>query len=115
MKKKLVLIIGVIVVFAIVGIIIFSTYRSSESYKMTGTVLEITNGTMIVKPLEGEDELSSSDRFAILIEHMNSSPDSKVGDIIEATYNGNIDATYPARLSGITYISVVASALNETQ
>ena len=76
MKRKLALVIGVIVVFTIAGIMIFSAYRSSESYrkkkaaetyKMTGTVLEITNGTMIVEPLEGEDELSSSDKFVISV------------------------------------------------
>ena len=106
MKKRFALGIGVIVALAIAGIIIFSAYRSSESYrkkkaaetyKMTGTVLEITNGTMVVEPLEGEDELSSSDKFVVSMEHMNASPEPKVGDIIEVTYNGDIEESYPAR------------------
>ena len=50
MKRKLALVIGVIVVFTIAGIMIFSAYRSSESYrkkkasetyKIAATVLEL--------------------------------------------------------------------------
>ena len=124
MKKRFALGIGVIVALAIAGIMIFSAYRSSESYrkkkaaetyKMTGTVLEITNGTMVVEPLEGEDELSSSDKFVVSMEHMNASPEPKVGDIIEVTYNGDIEESYPARLGGVTYISVVDSASDDKQ
>ena len=124
MKKRFALGIGVIVALAIAGIMIFSAYRSSESYrkkkaaetyKMTGTVLEITNGTMVVEPLEGEDELSSSDKFVVSMEHMNASPEPKVGDIIEVTYNGDIEESYPARLGVVTYISVVESASDDKQ
>ena len=124
MKRKLALVIGVIVVFTISGIMLCSAYRSSESYrkkkaaetyKMTGTVLEITNGTMIVEPLEGEDELSSSDKFVISVEHMNASPEPEVGDIIEVTYNDDIEETYPARLGGVIYISVVDSVSDDKQ
>ena len=124
MKKRFALGIGVIVALAIAGIMIFSAYRSSESYrkkkaaetyKMTGTVLEITNGTMVVEPLEGEDELSSSDKFVVSMEHMNASSEPKVGDIIEVTYNGDIEESYPARLGGVTYISVVDSASDDKQ
>ena len=124
MKRKLALVIGVIVVFTIAGIMLCSAYRSSESYrkkkaaetyKMTGTVLEITNGTMIVEPLEGEDELSSSDKFVISVEHMNASPEPEVGDIIEVTYNDDIEETYPARLGGVTDISVVDSIADDKQ
>lgn len=124
MKKKFALVIGIIVVFAIAGIMIFSAYRSSESYrkkkaaetyKMTGTVLEITNGTMVVEPLEGEDELGSSDKFVVSMEHMNASPKPEVGDIIEVTYNGDIEESYPARLGVVTYISVVDSASDDKQ
>lgn len=124
MKRKLALVIGVIVVFTIAGIMLCSAYRSSESYrkkkaaetyKMTGTVLEITNGTMIVEPLEGEDELSSSDKFVISVEHMNASPEPEVGDIIEVTYNDDIEETYPARLCGVIYISVVDSVSDDKQ
>ena len=118
MKKRFALGIGVIVALAIAGIMIFSAYRSSESYrkkkaaetyKMTGTVMEIINGTMIVEPIEGEDELSSSDKFVISMEYMNASTEPEVGEIIEVTYKGDIEETYPARLGGVTDISVVDS------
>lgn len=124
MKRKLALVIGVIVVFAIAGIMISSTYRSSESYrkkkaaetyKMIGTVMEIINGTMIVEPIEGEDELSSSDKFVISMEYMNASTEPEVGEIIEVTYKGDIEETYPARLGGVTDISVVDSIADDKQ
>ena len=124
MKRKFAFVIGVVVVFAIAGIMVFSAYRSSESYRkkkaaetyiMTGTVLEISNGTMIVEPLEGEDELSSADKFVVSMEHMSASQEPEVGDIIEVTYNGDIEETYPARLGGVTYISVVDSASDDKQ
>lgn len=87
MKRKLSLVIGVIVVFVIAGIMIFSAYKSSElyrkkkaaeTYKITGTVLEVTNGKMLVESLEGEDEFSSSDKFVISMEHMNTSPEDEM-------------------------------------
>lgn len=121
-KKKTAVILGVIVVLAIIGGIGVSAYRSSESfrkkqaaetYKMTGTVLEISNGTMIVKPIEGEDELNASDKFAVPMEHMNASQEPEVGDIIEVIYNGDIEELYPAMLGGVTQISVVNSALGD--
>ena len=124
MKRKFAFVMGVVVVFAIAGIMVFSAYRSSESYRkkkaaetyiMTGTVLEISNGTMIVEPLEGEDEFSSSDKFVVSMEHMSASQEPEVGDIIEVTYNGDIEETYPARLGGLTYISVVDSASDDKQ
>ena len=124
MKRKFAFVIGVVVVFAIAGIMVFSAYRSSESYRkkkaaetyiITGTVLEISNGTMIVEPLEGEDELSSSDKFVVSMVHMSASPEPEVGDIIEVTYNGDIVETYPARLGGVTYISVVDSVSDDRQ
>ena len=124
MKRKFAFVMGVVVVFAIAGIMVFSAYRSSESYRkkkaaetyiMTGTVLEISNGTMIVEPLEGEDEFSSSDKFVVSMEHMSASQEPEVGDIIEVTYNGDIEETYPARLGGVTYISVVDSASDDKQ
>ena len=122
MKRKLALVIGVIVVFAIAGIMISSrsseSYRkkkAAETYKMTGTVMEIINGTMIVEPIEGEDELSSSDKFVISMEYMNASTEPKVGEIIEVTYKGDIEETYPARLGGVTDISVVDSIADDKQ
>ena len=82
---------------------------------MKGTVLDISNGTVIAEPFVGEDELNSSDKFVISMEKMNSSPEPQVGDIIEVKYNGDIEETYPARLGGVISVSVVESGLDVDQ
>ena len=124
MKRNIVFVIGVIAILAIAVIMIFSAYRSSESYRkknasetytMKGTVLDISNGTVIAEPFVGEDELNSSDKFVISMENMNSSPEPQVGDVIEVKYNGDIEETYPARLGGVISVSVVESGLDVDQ
>ena len=137
MKRKIAFVISVIAILAIAVIMIFSAYRSSESYRkknasetytmadtekntsethtMKGTVLDISNGTVIAEPFVGEDELNSSDKFVISMEKMNSSPEPQVGDIIEVKYNGDIEETYPARLGGVISVSVVESGLDVDQ
>ena len=75
----------------------------------------IINGTMIVEPFKGEDELSFSDKFVISMKHMNALPEPEVGEIIEVTYNGDIEETYPASLGGVIKISVVNSASDDKQ
>lgn len=82
---------------------------------MTGTVLEIRNSTLIVEPLEGEDELSSSDMFEVSMENISPISEPKVGDIVEVTYNGNIIEIYPAVLDGVTSIRVVNSVSDDTK
>ena len=84
---------------------------ASEKNDMKGTVMEIADGTMLIEPLEGSWELNSCDRFAIPIEHMNSSHEPEVGDIIEITCDGGIEETYPARLGGITHIELIGAAV----
>lgn len=124
MKKKIAIAISAIIVLAIAGMIAFAAYRSSEgyrqkeaseTYKMTGTVLEIRDGTMIVEPIEGEDELSSSDMFDVSTENMSFSSEPQVGDIVEVTYNGDIEEIYPAVLGGVTSIRIVSSASDDTK
>ena len=62
---------------------------------------------MLVTPVEGSAELNSSDSFCVSIEHMSASLDPEVGDIVEITYNGGIQETYPASLEDVISIVVV--------
>lgn len=86
---------------------LFYTGTANKSNVMQATVMEIENGTMLVKPVEGAWELNSADLFRIPIKNMEASPEPRVGDMIEVEYNGGILETYPASFENIFYISVV--------
>ena len=70
-------------------------------------VLEIDNGYILVKPLEGTREAASSDRIEFPMMNMEPSPEPQIGDIIEITHAGDIQETYPARLVSVYHISVI--------
>ena len=70
-------------------------------------VLEIGNGYILVKPLDGTREAASSDRIEVPMVNMEPSPEPQIGDIIEITHAGDIQETYPARLVSVYHISVI--------
>ena len=70
-------------------------------------VLEVYDGTALVEPLEGEQELSSSDKFHISLGHLQDLPEIQVGDVVEITYDGLIQETYPCRITGTLRIKVL--------
>ena len=84
--------------------------KKTEEFTFRATVTEIQNGSMLVTPTEGSDELRSSDSFLVKIENMPSSPEPEVGDIVEITYDGGIQETYPAGLNHVFSIVVVEKA-----
>ncbi|MGG7177387.1 hypothetical protein ACQPU1_07350 [Clostridium paraputrificum] len=67
-------------------------------------VLEVQENYLLVEPIEGEDELKSSDRIKVTKDIVSKAgvPDVKVGDEIRIVYNGEIMESYPARL-GVVY------------
>ena len=75
--------------------------KKTEEFTFQATITEIQNGSMLVTPTEGSDELRSSDSFLVKIENMPSSPEPEVGDIVEITYDGGIQETYPAGLDHV--------------
>lgn len=81
---------------------------------LRGTVIEIENGSMLVRPVDGSWEMTSSDVFRIPlelpIENMSSSPEPEVGDGIEVTYSGRVEELYPALLAGITSVTIIKNA-----
>lgn len=90
-----------------IGILIDGEWKEySADHILQGIILEIADGSMIVEPIEGAWERSSSDRFIVPIEHMTASPEPQVGDVIEITYDGRIEELYPARLPNIQRIDV---------
>ena len=71
-------------------------------------ILEILEGYYLVEPVEGSPEPRSADQIEVSIEHLDSSLEPEVGDIIEIIHSGEIEESYPARLQAVYSIRVVA-------
>ncbi|RKI94358.1 hypothetical protein D7V94_01135 [Parablautia intestinalis] len=68
------------------------------------TVIEITDSSILVKPVDGSLELDSSDKFSV--------PNTKklalqTGDTVEIVYNGDILESYPAQLGEVYKITLL--------
>ncbi len=105
MKKTLICIAVLMIAAALI-----SCGRKAEKFTFRAAITEIQNGSMLVTPVDGSDELRSSDSFRVKIENMPSSPEPEVGDIVEITYDGGIQETYPAGLDHVFSIVVVEKA-----
>lgn len=108
MKKKMITGIALCLVILIGIALLFNGSNNKTSFK--AIILEIQNSSCLVEPVEGSQELNSSDRITISMEKLDSSLEPEVGDIIEITYNGDIMETYPARLGEVYSIKVVTEA-----
>lgn len=80
---------------------------SAPQQSFRAEVLELHPGTILVKPLEGEGVLRSADRIYASFSKVEDLPRIEVGDIVEITYNGMLQETYPATAVGVTGIRVV--------
>ena len=69
-------------------------------------ILEIIDNSYLVVPVEGSPELRSCDRIEVKIEHLDSSLELEVGDIIEIIHSGEIMESDPARLQDVYSIRV---------
>ena len=70
-------------------------------------ILKNFDNHYLVEPVEGSPELRSSDRIEVKIEHLDSSLEPEVGDIIEIIHSGEIMESDPARLQDVYSIRVV--------
>ena len=71
------------------------------------TIIEIKDGAMLVKPVNGCPEAKRADFISVIIQHIPSSPEPKVGDVIEITYNGIMTEENPPSPCGVETIKVV--------
>lgn len=76
-------------------------------------ILEIFDNHYLVEPVEGSPELRSSDRIEVKIEHLDSSLEPEVGDIIEIIHSGEIMESDPARLQDVYSIRVITEQEEE--
>jgi hypothetical protein len=66
------------------------------------TVLELGGNTVLVEPVEYEEERRSSDRISFSIAQL---PDieAEVGSVVQVTYRGGIRETYPATIDAVDW------------
>lgn len=79
-----------------------------EQRTVQARITEVENGSFLVAPVEGASELSSSDLFRVPITNMPPSPEPRVGNVIEITYDGSILESYPAQFGTIYSMRVVS-------
>ena len=71
-------------------------------------VLEIHDGYYLVEPVEGSWELRSASQIEVPMTNMEPSPKPQVGDILEIEYDGQLQETYPARITEVYAIRVIS-------
>lgn len=111
MKKLMVFVLVLACFLALAGCNQKQTDSNDTSHVFQAEVLEIANGTMLVKPVEGYAEAEYSERISVDIQNMPSSPEPEVGDIVEITYSGIMMELYPPIPSGVEKIEVVKEVL----
>ena len=67
----------------------------TETVTFQATVIEVTGNSILVEPIEGSSELSSSDQFSI---PNKDGLELQTGNIIEIEYNGDILESHPVPL-----------------
>lgn len=81
--------------------------ESAQCHSFRATVLEVDDKCILVRPLEGEQELRSADKIYASFQNLKEVPKIEVGDIVEITYSGMIQETYPASAADVTDIRVI--------
>lgn len=111
-KKPAFWIIVVAVVACAVVTVCFATNPKQnipqEQRTVQVRITEVEDRSFLVAPVEGSQELSSSDLFRVSITNMPASPEPQVGDIVEITYDGSILESYPAQFGTVYSMRVVS-------
>ena len=72
------------------------------AYKFVATVLEMDSTSALLQPVDGEEELLSSDRFVINITKLDNIG-AEVGSLVEVIYTGAIRESYPAQIDAVKW------------
>ena len=81
---------------------------SAPTNILQAKLLEIHDGYFLLEPVEGSWELSSASQIEVPMKNMASSPEPQVGDILEIEYDGQLQETYPARITAVYGIRVIS-------
>ena len=79
------------------------TYEEDEvEYQFNATILELSDTTALVEPLEKEDERRSSDKISFGLKGLDDI-EAKVGSVVEVTYAGGMMESYPAQIKAVSW------------
>ena len=80
---------------------IFEEEEISETFD--ATVMNVTTSSFLVTPLEGESELSISDKIYVNKSDLDSEMIAGIieGSVIRITYDGMVEETYPAKIPNV--------------
>ncbi len=81
---------------------------SAPTNILQAKLLEIHDGYFLLEPVEGSWELSSASQIEVPMKNMAPSPEPQVGDILEIEYDGQLQETYPARITAVYSIRVIS-------
>ncbi len=85
----------------------FSVFRMKPVEGFCATVLEASKFTLLVEPFDGTAMRRSADKIEVPIGHLSllyptpAVPELYEGDQVWIQYSGEVEETYPARLSGV--------------
>ncbi len=103
MKKSSIIVLSLILLIALVG-----CGKKNTTYSFQAIVTEINETTMLVKPVEGSNELHSADLIGIALNAITDNSQPKVGDTYKIVYNGVILETYPGKLGETKSVTLVS-------
>ena len=83
--------------------------KGRENAVLKAKILEIHKGYYLVEPVAGSPELGSASRIEVPMQNVESSPEPRVGDLLEIEYDGMIQETWPARIPNVYHIDLVQS------
>lgn len=92
-----------------------------ENAYFEGIVLEKTENSILVEPLEGTSERNSADRIWVSTQGISEEKsletleEAEAGDKVGITYDGMIGESYPAQISGASMLQMVEKAGEETE
>ena len=107
MKKLIAFVLVLVYILSLAGCNKNKTDTTNEAHVFQAEVIEIANGTMLIKPLQGYSEAEYSDQICVDIQNMPASPEPEAGDIVEITYSGIMMECYPPIPSGVEKIEVI--------
>ena len=82
---------------------------TAVEYRFTATVLEVNEAYLLVEPAEGSRERNSADKIEVPLKKINAWPVPQVGDLVTVFYNGELQETYPARITQVYRVEINAA------
>ncbi len=101
----------------LIGVLLMTACGSKNTFQAVVLGVSAEDESCMVEPVEGSQELNSADRIEIDLHNdlpatvaYDISHEAQVGDIVEITYEGGIQETYPAKLEDVCDIKIIEKA-----